>query len=477
VMAIRPSVRISAALIAFGNAPLTDSAWTGVRGEAYWRVYQDWRAWTEEGIIDIAIPMNYKVEHIASNLVMFNEWNEWLKNHQYNRAGMIGMTGVTTLPNGNSVEGLLRQTRKALAPSSTGNKAAGVIYFSMANTNVAVTNNPFALPAPASTPLRTFAQFASGLTAGKSGTTLFEDPVLNPVPVFFQPALVPDFPWKSAPAKGHLMGFARLDDGTALDTAVVTVENVAGGARTTQSDGQGFYGSVDLSPGDYFVKAVLGSATLYGCVTNVVAGQVSSRNLAADNAGPVLQTSGVVVPADAGLCSAAATWTITGNDCLPFSVATTANGQLVNSGDRFPLGTTVVTATATDRAGNVSTSTFPVTVVDAEAPVITGVDTNRPSIWPPNHQMVNVRVNYTATDNCGTVTTTLTVTSDDAGEGTADGNTESDFEVVSNREVRVRAERSARGGDRIYTITITATDSSGNATTSSTNVVVPHDQR
>lgn len=476
VNAIRPSVRISAALIAFGNGPLTDAQWTGPRGEAYWRVYQDWRAWTEEGILDIAIPMNYKSEHTPSQVTMFNEWNEWLKNHQYNRAGMIGMAGASPI---NSVEGLLRQTRRALAPSSTGKKAAGVIYFSMANTNGAVTNNPFALPVPANTPTRTFAQFASGLTTGRSGTTLFEDPVANPVAVFSQPAFVPDFAWKSAPTKGHLMGIARRQDGSILDTADVVVENVVTASqRNGRSDGNGFYGSVDLEPGSYFVKAVLGTSTVYGCVTNVLAGRVATADLAVDNAGPALNAvAPVVVAAEPGLCSAVASWSaITGSDCLPFSVVTTANGQPVASGARFPIGSTTVTATATDRAGNSSSITFPVTVVDAEAPVITGLTTNRPTIWPPNHKMVDVRVNYSATDNCS-VTTTIAVSSSDPGDGAGDGNTEPDFEVVSNREVRLRAERSAQGGDRVYTITVTAVDPSGNTSTASTAVVVPHDQR
>ena len=67
-LAVKPNLKISAALIAFGGGPVCPSTATcatdkeiwekSASAEAYWRVYQDWRAWTEEGIIDIAIPMS-----------------------------------------------------------------------------------------------------------------------------------------------------------------------------------------------------------------------------------------------------------------------------------------------------------------------------------------------------------------------------------------------------------------------------------
>jgi hypothetical protein len=45
----------------------------------------------------------------------------------------------------------------------------------------------------------------------------------------------------------------------------------------------------------------------------------------------------------------------------------------VASGDIFPLGTTTVTVTATDKAGNTATGTFKITVVDTTPPVISGM--------------------------------------------------------------------------------------------------------
>ncbi len=282
-IAAKPQLKISAALIAFGGGPTTEAAWTSA--ESYWRVYQDWRAWTEEGILDIAIPMNYKREHTASNVPLFDTWNEWIKNHQYNRISLIGL-GVYL----NGIEGTLRQTRRSLAPSSTGQSVKGVVFYSMAITNEAVTANPFSIPAGQNTIRRSFAEFASGLTTGKSvdGLTLYEDQTANPTPVFAQPATVPVLPWKSAPTKGHVKGFARRADNTPLDTATVTIKNLnTNTERTTETDGGGFFGAVDLTLGQYFIKAVLNNETLYSCVAEVTAGTVKTTDLQVETIAPV----------------------------------------------------------------------------------------------------------------------------------------------------------------------------------------------
>jgi hypothetical protein len=182
----------------------------------------------------------------------------------------------------------------------------------------------------------------------------------------------------------------------------------------------------------------------------------------------------VAIASDSSSCGAfvsdAELGTATASDNC--SVTTTRSG--VPAGNFFPVGTTIITYTATDGAGNTASATQSVTVNDDTPPVITGATVDKPTLWPPNHQMVDVAVSYTGTDNCGAVDTTLSVSSNEPVNGMGDGNTATDWEIVDAHHVRLRAERSGLGSGRIYTITITATDSNGNASSQIVTVHVPH---
>ena len=292
-IAINPQVKISGSLIAFGGGPTTEASWNSA--EAYWRVYQDWRAWTEEGILDIAAPMAYKAEHTAAIRPQWDQWSEWTKNHAYNRSTILGQGGLV-----NAIEGSLRQVRRAFTPSAAGNHTSGLSFYSMATSNIAVANNPFSIPAGQSTPVRSFAEFASALTTGRSvdGTRAYEDLAANPVPVFPAEASVPDMPWKSHPVAGHVMGFVRDEAGQVVDTGAVNIAREAGAdpppaTRTTivgATDGGGFYGGVDLAPGTYRVTVTpLGQpAYTTACATDVIAGQVRRFDVTIDREAPTV---------------------------------------------------------------------------------------------------------------------------------------------------------------------------------------------
>ena len=70
----------------------------------------------------------------------------------------------------------------------------------------------------------------------------------------------------------------------------------------------------------------------------------------------------------------------------------------------------------------------------------------------------------------------MTVSSDEPVDGTGDGNTSPDWEVVDAHHVRLRAERAGGGDGRTYTISITCTnDTNGLSSTETVTVLVPHD--
>lgn len=112
-------------------------------------------------------------------------------------------------------------------------------------------------------------------------------------------------------------------------------------------------------------------------------------------------------------------------------------------------------------------------MIDDTPPQITGVAVSSALLWSANHKMMNVTVNYTATDNCGPVTCTLSVTSNEPVNGADDGDTSPDWEIVDAHHVRLRAERSGSGSGRVYTITITCTDGSGHTSSGTATVTVP----
>jgi hypothetical protein len=85
--------------------------------------------------------------------------------------------------------------------------------------------------------------------------------------------------------------------------------------------------------------------------------------------------------------------------------------------------------------------------------------------------MVIVAIAYTATDTCGAaapVTCSLSVASNEGSSG--------DWSVVDAHHVLLRAERNGGGSGRIYTVTITCTDTAGGSSNAAVNVTVAHDQ-
>ncbi|WP_415830625.1 HYR domain-containing protein, partial [Gillisia limnaea] len=90
-----------------------------------------------------------------------------------------------------------------------------------------------------------------------------------------------------------------------------------------------------------------------------------------DNEDPTFgSVSDITVNTDAGICGAVVNYEVpTATDNCEGTEVSLTEG--LASGSEFPVGTTTVTYTATDAAGNTSTVSFDVIVVDNEDPAIT----------------------------------------------------------------------------------------------------------
>ena len=140
--------------------------------------------------------------------------------------------------------------------------------------------------------------------------------------------------------------------------------------------------------------------------------------------------------------------------------------------NRFTLTRTYM---VTDVGGNTATCAQVITVNDDVPPQITTFNTSQTALWPPNHTMRDITVSYTVTDNCvSSPNTTITVTSNEPVNGTGDGDTSPDWEIIDNHHVKLRAERAANGEGRIYTITVTIDDGCNPAVSQSKQIMIAH---
>ena len=142
----------------------------------------------------------------------------------------------------------------------------------------------------------------------------------------------------------------------------------------------------------------------------------------------------------------------------------------------FTLGSHTVRLVATNNLGINNSALATITVIDHTPPVISGAAVDQPDLWPANHRMVDVTVNYATSDNCSAVNAGLSLSSNEPVDGTGDGDTAPDWGVIDAHHVRLRAERSAVGRDRVYTITISASDLDGNISVQTVTVSVPHNK-
>lgn len=213
---LQPSLKISAATITWTPSPDENIPWQACA--AYSQVLQDWRAWMEEGILDLNIPMLYFRQHL--NRVDWDRWSIFAKDHQYQRYSALGVGWYL-----NTWDSSLQQIFSARNPSPSGNTCKGLAIYSYSS-------------------LR-----------GTNGTnmTLLNQTNGLQVPTFFAERVkMPVMPWKTNLASARLMGYAsRHPKGNAIDHARIQVEGPASQVLTT--DATGFYGLPQIPPGIYTV--------------------------------------------------------------------------------------------------------------------------------------------------------------------------------------------------------------------------------
>ncbi len=110
--ALKPNVAVTAAVVTWGQGPLTADDWESQPPFA--SALQDWRSWLQEGIVDYLLPMDYYRES-AEQGASFDRWTQWQVNHTGTRGVVLGLGSYL-----NSADGSLAQLDRARALGALG---------------------------------------------------------------------------------------------------------------------------------------------------------------------------------------------------------------------------------------------------------------------------------------------------------------------------------------------------------------------
>lgn len=216
--ALKPNLKVSAATICWGNGPKTDEAWK--ESSPYRSVFQDWRAWMEEGILDINCPMMYFSN--TRHREYWLNWNEFAKNRRYDRQLVIG-AGIWL----NTIPDTFEQIRDTRAITQTSGQADGVLLYSYQGTNSAAGGEPTSYNP----------SFYSALAS----------PSKHGEPPFSQPSRIPG---PRVKRKAIVKGFVLTDPWLAPIVGAKVRLTSPSGVRETTTDVTGFYAFIDAPAGD-----------------------------------------------------------------------------------------------------------------------------------------------------------------------------------------------------------------------------------
>ncbi len=165
------------------------------------------------------------------------------------------------------------------------------------------------------------------------------------------------------------------------------------------------------------------------------------------------------------------------------TIQTTPGGTAVylpyDAINTLAVGTHTLTLQVSDGVNPPVSSSVIVEIIDTIAPILSPAP-DKTILWPANHKMVPITIYANASDNSGgPVSLSASIASNEPQDGLGDGDMPQDWTapVINNGIItlQLRAERSGKGNGRLYTVTIVAKDQSGNSSTATVTISVPHD--
>jgi hypothetical protein len=264
--AINPRLKVSAAVIAWDKPPVSERDFDETLAMRW--MFQDWHGWLKEGILDLAVPMNYARANEPATRGWFDGWLRWEKRHKHGRALAVGIGAYL-----NSPAATLAHIRQ-VQDSEGMYHADGVSLFSyaaLAASRIGV-RGPGVQAVPEAKPVEQDpAERVLFLTTGAP-----PEP-----PAFPQPAAPPEMEWIARPTRGWLAGTVCNAGGGAADGAAVTAKRVRwfSRRRRTLADGNGFFGFAQLRPGRYHVRLEIRPKDSAEIQLQIVAGRVARVEL------------------------------------------------------------------------------------------------------------------------------------------------------------------------------------------------------
>ncbi len=236
--AAKPQVVVSAAVVAWGKSPEDAGDWE--RSAPFSAVFQDWRYWLQEGLLDYAIPMDYYREE-DPQAGWLDGWAAWQQDNRGQRAVAIGLGAYL-----NDTDATLAQLRRirGLGP-------LGVALYSYAVPSRSEPDDGQARPAPA-------------------------DHLREAFP---RPAPPPELPWQTRAVTGNVLVEVPGRGGVSVSVAGPV-------SREWTTDGTGLAGGTDLPAGRYSVVVTAPNVDAFPAEVLVTPGKTSAVRFSAGLAAP-----------------------------------------------------------------------------------------------------------------------------------------------------------------------------------------------